>query len=536
MSIISARREYVDQSYRSAKAENDLKYLEKDPTSTAEYIFQNQKEDAFYVVSLFYEKNLRIVSIQKKTKVGADGFMIELLRLMATHADDDFVIPYENVRIITGMNNCDWERDMIKKSPTCFKDKIMHHGKLSKTNLTNIKNSLIIIDEIDSGDKEGQVLHETLLQAGILDVKHMTDNNNRIVVISATMLKELYDLYQWGELHEHYVMTIPPSYVGHVDFLQKGIVQEFYPLDADRWIQEDILNQYERPCMCIHCNPEQDPTKKDYRVHIIRVKAASLPILRDACVRRGILFKNHTSTDKLTKEDYDELFKKPLTNHIVVFVKGLFRRANLIPNSWKIRIGSTFELYTKKVDNNVQIQGLPGRMTGYWREIVDVHKTGPYRTSIKAIEEYETNYKHPFGSSSYQCAGFHKGRRKIRSTPTMLSAKNIQNLVPVELPQTKSILEEFETMDTLNARWKEIKPDATPLREPRKKDGRYVCSIGDESREYTAALIRETLGGPSMSYWGEGFTSAKSGDTIHRLYAGYEVDVPRYFLRWAIVR
>ena len=43
----------------------------------------------------------------------------------------------------------------------------------------------------------------------------MKNNNNRFVFISATIIKELYDLYSWGTLHESYNMTIPKSYIGH---------------------------------------------------------------------------------------------------------------------------------------------------------------------------------------------------------------------------------------------------------------------------------------------------------------------------------
>jgi hypothetical protein len=75
----------------------------------------------------------------------------------------------------------------------------------------SISNGLIIIDEIDTGDKEYQVLHTTLKEAGVLDVEHMKKHNNRFVFISATMIKELYDLYRWGELHELCKMTIPAS-------------------------------------------------------------------------------------------------------------------------------------------------------------------------------------------------------------------------------------------------------------------------------------------------------------------------------------
>lgn len=421
--LISARRESVLQAYNSARAENHLRFLEGDDKATAEYIFPNQIEDANNVVDKFYKHKRRVISIQKKTKVGADGLMIEIAKLLTTHIDDKFVVNPANVRIITGMSNAGWEKDMIDKAPNCFKDKIFHHGKLSRSDLTNLRNGLIIIDEIDTGDKEYQVLHTTLKEAGVLDVEHMKTHNNRFVFISATMIKELYDLYRWGELHELYKMTIPASYIGHKDFLDKKIVKEFYALNtkenAEKWVQEDILNHY----------------GTDYRVHLVRVNAKIVDVVQNACIRKGVAFRNHTSTDRLSEDEIKEFFKEPLTQHIVLGVKGFFRRANLIPNRWKLRIGATHELYTKKVDNNVQIQGLTGRMTGYWRDVIEGgHKTGPHRTSIKAIEEYEITYTDPFGTNSYQTAGFKKKKGTVVADPTMLSAKHIENLEAVDSP------------------------------------------------------------------------------------------------------
>jgi hypothetical protein len=398
--------------------------LDGDDKATAEYIFPNQITDATNVVYAFYKHNRRVISIQKKTKVGADGLMIQIATFLATHNDDGFVVDPANVRIITGMSNAKWEKDMIDKAPTCFKNKIFHHGKLSRSELMNIRNGLIIIDEIDTGDKEYQVLHNTLKEAGVLDVKHMEENNNRFVFISATMIKELYDLYRWGDLHQLYTMTIPPSYIGHKDFLDMGIVKEFYAVNtneaAEKWIQEDILDNY----------------GADYRVHLVRLTSKNVNIVQNACIRKGITFRNHTSTDCLSDADIKEFFKDPLIQHIVLGVKGFFRRANLIPNRWKLRIGATLELYTKIVDNNVQIQGLVGRMTGYWRDDIEAgHKTGPHRTSIKAIEEYEKTYLDPFGKNSYQTSGFKKKKGKVSAEPTMLSSKNIANLNTVELPE-----------------------------------------------------------------------------------------------------
>jgi hypothetical protein len=420
----SARREYVLQSYNSACAENHLRFLKGDDKATAEYIFPNQIEDANNIVGMFYNNKRRVISIQKKTKVGADGLMIEIAKLMTTHPDDAFMVNNDNVRFMTGMANVSWEKDMIDKAPTCQKDKIFHHGKLSKADLMSMRNGLIIVDEIDTGDKEYQVLHNTLKEAGVLDVRHMEEHNNRFVFISATMIKELYELYRWGDLHELYKMTIPPSYIGHKDFLELGIIEEFYPLttteNAERWVQEDILDNY----------------GDDYRVHLVRVTPKTVDIVQNACIRKGVIFRNHTSTDRLSDDEIKEFFKEPLKGHIVLGIKGFFRRANLIPNSWKLRIGATHELYTKKVDNNVQIQGLPGRMSGYWRDTIEGgHKTGPHRTSIRAIEEYERTYEDPFGKNTYHTSGFVKRKGKVTAAPTMLSPKNIKNIDIIDLPE-----------------------------------------------------------------------------------------------------
>ena len=130
-----------------------------------------------------------------------------------------------------------------------------------------------------------------------------------------------------------------------------------------------------------------------------------------------------------------------LSQHFVLAVKGFFRRANLIPNRWKLRIGATHELFTKLVDNSVQVQGFPGRMTGYWRYTIESgHKTGPHRTSIRAIEEYEIAYEDPFGLNSYQSSGFKKKNGQVSKDTTMLSVKNIKNLEHDELQIESSLV------------------------------------------------------------------------------------------------
>ena len=87
--------------------------------------------------------------------------------------------------------------------------------------------------------------------------------------------------YRWGELHELYKMTIPASYIGHKDFLDKVVK------GSTLWIQgerrkvgsEDIINNY----------------GTDYRVHLVRVRAKIVHVVQDACIRKGVIWKSYFS-------------------------------------------------------------------------------------------------------------------------------------------------------------------------------------------------------------------------------------------------
>lgn len=413
---LEINREIVTNDYNSAAKKNEEAYLSGDVKSNMIYIYDNQKEDAAQICNYFYTKQLRAISVVKRTKVGMNGLGIEISKNMSTHPDNNFVIHRNDIFFITAMSNKSWEDDMIEQMPVCFSKNVHHHGKLQgfKTKLKNIKNALIIIDEIDTGDKVDQKLDIILKESGILDIKYMEENNIRFVFVSATMINELRDLYKWGDKHETYYMTIPENYIGHMEFLELGIIQEYYPINndksAEKWIQEDIIQYY----------------GSDYRVHIIRTEEKYKDFIFNACIRNKIAFKNHTSSDKISHEELSEIFNN-ITNHLVIAIKGFYRRANLIPNEWKKKIGATHEKYVKKYDTNVQVQGLPGRMSGYWKQdILNGHKTGPHRTSIAAINEYEEFYKNPFGNGKY-CT---TGPKKLLVNPKNIKNLEIVNVIP----------------------------------------------------------------------------------------------------------
>ena len=288
-------------------------------------------------------------------------------------------------------------------------------------------------------------------------------------------------------------MTIPKSYIGHKELLDMGIIKEYYSLHTKekvhKWIKEDILENY----------------GKDYRIHIVRVKK-NVNVVQQACIENGIIFKNHTSEKRISQDELKEIFVNDINNHIVIGIKGFFRRANLIPNNWKIRIGATHEFYTKNVDYNVQIQGLPGRMTGYWRDVVvGGYKTGPYRTSKKAIEDYEANYNDPNCKNDYKTMGYKKNKRGVSTNiSTFLKPKHIKNLTPIVLAKSRSdntkepVIKIFKTQEEAkeyyNKELKQIMNGRGPNKRKPDKNGFYLSTIGkgeNRTRVRTTTEIHE---------------------------------------------
>jgi hypothetical protein len=429
--LMDLNREIVLNDYTSACKMNQEQFIKGDIKAGSEYIYQNQKFDAMNIIDILHDSPVRAVSIIKRTKVGMDGLMIEIAKNITTHPDPNFAIHRENIFFITGMNNVIWETSMKDKIPNCFRENVFHHGKLQKIKFKHgIKDAVIIIDELDTGDKEDQKLHNILKSSGILNIRYMLDNNIRLIVCSATMKDELDVLKDWGIYHREYRMTIPESYIGHKEFLELGIIKEFYPVDteesAEKWLREDVLEYSD-----------------DIRVHIIRTDKQKVDFIQNACFRLNVEFKNHTSTERLSDDELTKLFSN-LTKHVVIAVKGLWRRSDYFPNEHKKKIGATHERYIKNYDANVLEQGLPGRLSGYWKDIImSGHKTGPYRTSIDSVKEYEEFYKNPF------CNAFSKKSKKLFMNPKNISYLESTRAIEETNKRVPIIIDNLSQNDTI---------------------------------------------------------------------------------------
>ena len=416
-----ARRASVRSSFESAKAANQTRYLEGDPHATAEYVWPNQIADADNIVNLLTTSGAVLLGIAKEPQVGMTGLLHYIPYRLCTHENDDIVIAPKNVCILTGMSNLAWETDTKRDFPDCFQSQIFHHGKL-QTALPILKRiaqegGCVIIDEIQNGAKENQVLHQVLIESGLLNMTVLETKNVKIVTASATMIKHIHTASQWGGKATIYKMTIPANYMGFKTLKEKGVLRQWKnmgSLDSTREWFDEIEAHYEG----------------EFRVHLVRAGPKMIANIQQCVLERGFGLIEHTSKDRLTPEQNNMLFRDPLTRHWIILVKGLWRAANRIPTVYKLRIGSVHEQFVKKVDNDVQAQGLPGRMLGY-PDYPEGHKIGPYYTSLKAIDEYIAYAEDPLSpENAYQCAGYKRSEEGVVRCreKNITSAHNIANL------------------------------------------------------------------------------------------------------------
>jgi hypothetical protein len=62
-------------------------------------------------------------------------------------------------------------------------------------------------------------------------------------------------------------------------------------------------------------------------------------------MENGIDYKNHSCDERIDGDELNILFASTLERHVVIAIKGLYRRANYIPNEWKLKIGATHERF-----------------------------------------------------------------------------------------------------------------------------------------------------------------------------------------------
>jgi hypothetical protein len=261
---------------------------------------------------------------------------------MATYIEDEKVIDYENILIITGMDDKDWLSQTKDNFPEPLNKKIYMRSKLNKIeNLDSFHNALIIIDECHIAAEKHQTMSSILEEAGINNIDSLKSKQIRILQVSATPSHTLYNAEKWGD-ENHGVVTLKASdkYVGFQQFLDAERILDTTPDDFDE-IETQIKVEFTTP-----------------KYHIFRVTKKFEVKLRDMIKKNTWHVKVHNSK---TRENVDELFQIKPERHTFVLIKGFWRAGKRLNDK---HMGIVYEQPTEIADTDVVTQGLAGRLCG----------------------------------------------------------------------------------------------------------------------------------------------------------------------------
>jgi hypothetical protein len=344
-SILDLQKEYVEKQFQLAEKEFKEKY-------NKEYIYTNQKETAQNIINEFLINNKKAVSLVALPQVGKTGTFLYTAYLASTFEDNNKVIPPDNIFIITGMSDREWQKQTEDDMIDSFKKNVFHHGKLSKFG-KKIKekegqNILIIIDECHIATRKGQEMDEIFRDIlKIIDKKDINEIKNlKFLNVSATPGSVLRSLEKWGNDY-HSTVYIKPSdkYVGFKKFLEQ---ERLY--DSDE-INKDYL--YNTILKIMNLRYKDNP-----KFHIFRTNnLEKIGILEEFCKKLGYKCYHHNSN---SRRNFDEEIKNVPENHTFVIIKGFYRAGKRLIDK---NIGIAYE-HNSDINFDITPQGLIGRFCG----------------------------------------------------------------------------------------------------------------------------------------------------------------------------
>ena len=323
------------------------------------YIYDNQIVAAVEVMDYLFNDDIKAVSLVALPQVGKTGTFIYCTYLAMTHPDNQKIFEPENIFIISGLNDLEWEKQTKDDMFDSLKNNVYHLGQLpnfnEKVNSINNKKILIIIDECQVATSKKQSIDKIISNLE----ENYNNNNNEIkyLVVSATLSVIKYELDEWGEKHQVVFLKSPPTYIGFTNFISENRIndapqitndfldKQFKPLLKDRYLQPKY-----------HIVRVSEGKRDDLIAWIeknhVELKLEKNPIYIDAD-RKKVHDKNdfdiHYNLENITPD-----------KHTFVVIKQYWRAGKRMCDK---NIGIVYE-YSKDVNYDITAQGLIGRFCG----------------------------------------------------------------------------------------------------------------------------------------------------------------------------
>ena len=372
----------------------------------------NQEETAMAVANTILNDTEVVFQLVKAmTQTGKTGCMLAVIRSCFTLCGCDIKVNPDNIFIITGISSVDWTEQTRKRFPKALKDNVYHRGELKKLakRLAGLNNVVILMDEVHVASKDEMTISKLLEQTGLRDMDYLRENNINFVEFSATPNKVMEDMTLWKDYAKQHIMQPGAGYKGVHHQLENGRVFQaqdlFIAADPDRSSMTELKYTERKKLIQPALDTISELKEKivgfyhDPRYHVIRLPSGGK---FDTVMER---FKKIFGDDdfyhapchsRATDNDVQGLIQVPPTKHTLIYIKEHLRCA--VTLSPKESIGILYD--RPSINDDVMIQGLSGRATGY-----DVPDNMLVYTNIESLKRYTKVWDSGFtdmGKFTYQ--------------------------------------------------------------------------------------------------------------------------------------
>jgi len=405
------------------KIQLDYKHeCERQEIEGKNFIYDNQKEAAFEAITHF-TNGKKLVLIVAQPGTGKTGTFAEIAYQLATHIDDEHCVPAENIHIISGMNDTDWNKQFKKNLLPSFKENIYHRGVLmkQKDKISDIRNGLITIDECHIASGKNMTVSHLLVGTGLTDINVVSERRVRMLDISATPESVAWDITAWGEKAAIVRLLPGPSYKGFSVMLEENRIREaktFATMDNVReWFQL-FETRY------------QNTSKKYFPVRVSDHK--SLDNIYSACVEFGWICKHHDSTTRIENIDI-EMAVAP-QNHTIIIIKEFWRASKRLIHK---HVGGSYEQIPQKRNVTTASQSTIGRFCdnfNYEGDALDPNLRPVHFGDKESIKAYVLWFNEgcDFRKANYTSTRINSNNGDVHAKPSKSHPSIYQNLDAVE--------------------------------------------------------------------------------------------------------
>ena len=378
--------------------------------------YPNQQLAAQQVIKHYIDGKY-LVLLVAQPGAGKTGVVLEVTKQMATHPDDNYCIDAENVYMVSGMSDNDWQHQFRDKMLPSFQNNVYHRGSISKIEdkINQIKNGMVITDECHIASGKQMSISKMLTRTGLTNIAVARIRNVKLLEVSATPETVAYDIEKWGDAAAIVIQEPGASYKGFQVML-----------DENR-IREAKLETYEDVKSLFAMFDRRYQRKKYYPV---RVRSDELKgHFERAIVEFGWTSMTHNADERIDK--IDEMMLNAPENNIVIFIKGFWRASKRLNRQ---HVGGCYEEIPKTKNTTSASQGLIARFCDtydYTGEELNPDLRPIHYGDIESIKQYLNwfNSGCDFRAASYDSTRIKSaGTRVTKATKSKVHADNMQGL------------------------------------------------------------------------------------------------------------